>query len=153
MIEMISGALKDIWAQCYREDRGDGLLIAVPPDIPTVRVLEYLNALPIALKRHNSLYAAGARIRLRVALDVGPATSDSLGVSGQVIINAARLLEAPALKNAVAGDRANLGIVVSDFVYQSAIRHADVPRGPGAFTEVEINTKKTSLPAWMELIA
>ena len=95
MIEMISGALKDIWAQCYREDRGDGLLIAVPPDIPTVRVLEYLNALPIALKRHNSLYAAGARIRLRVALDVGPVTSDSLGVSGQVIINAARLLEAP----------------------------------------------------------
>jgi hypothetical protein len=104
-----------MWSQCSYEDRGDGLLIVVRPGIPAAQVLEYLLvALPIALKRHSSIYGTGARIQLRVALDVGPVTSDDLGVSGQVIINAARLLEAPDLKDSVAANHANLGIVVSD---------------------------------------
>ena len=96
-----------------------GLLIVVPPDIPTVHVLEYLHdGLPMALKRHNNIYGDGART-LKVAIDVGPVTSDRLGVSGQVIINAARLLEAPALKTTIAANRASLGIIVSEFIYQN----------------------------------
>lgn len=119
---MTLASLKAIWDQSSYEDRGDGLLIVVPPSIPTAQALQYLLiALPIALKRHNSTYAAGVRVQLRVALDVGPVTSDPLGVSGQVIINAARLLEAPALKSAAAVSRASPGIIVSDFIYQSAV--------------------------------
>ena len=95
ILRMTAASLRPIWSQCSYEDRGDGLLIVVRPGIPTAQVLEYLLvALPIALKRHNSIYGTGSRIQLRVALDVGPVTGDDLGVSGQVIINAARLLEA-----------------------------------------------------------
>ena len=130
---MTAASLKAIWSQCSCEDRGDGLLIVIPPNIPTAQVLEYLLiALPIALKRHNGTYAAAVRVQLRVALDVGPVTSDRMGVSGQVIINAARLLEAPRLKAAVAANHANLGIIVSDFIYQSAVKHEDVLSDPGA---------------------
>ena len=59
--------------------------------------------------------------------DVGPVTSDDLGVQGEVIIRAARLLEAAALRKAMVRDRANLGVVVSPFVFDTAIGQ---PGGP-----------------------
>ena len=153
ILKMTAASLRPIWSQCSYEDRGDGLLIVVRPAIPTAQVLEYLLvALPIALKRHNSIYGTGARIQLRVALDVGPVTSDDLGVSGQVIINAARLLEAPDLKDSVAANHANLGIVVSDFIYQSVIRHADVLSDPGAFTEIDVIVKEATLRGWTQMV-
>ncbi len=153
ILEMTAASLKAIWSQCSCEDRGDGLLIVIPPNIPTGQVLEYLLiALPIALKRHNGTYAAAVRVQLRVALDVGPVTSDRMGVSGQVIINAARLLEAPRLKAAVAANHANLGIIVSDFIYQSAVKHEDVLSDPGAFSEIEVKVKEATLRGWMQLV-
>ena len=38
-------------------DRGDGLLLIVPPDVPTAQVIERLvTVLPAMLKRHNRAY-------------------------------------------------------------------------------------------------
>jgi hypothetical protein len=153
VLSMTAVSLAAIWDQCSREDRGDGLLIVVPPNVPTAHVLEYLNdTLPKALKRHNNIYGDGARVQLRVALDLGPVTSDSLGVSGQVINNAARLLEAPALKNAIAANRANLGFIVSDFIYQTAIRHGGGFSDPGAYAGVEVKVKEANMRAWMQIV-
>jgi hypothetical protein len=153
MLKMTALSLAPIWDQCSREDRGDGLLIVVPPSIPTAQVLEYLHdSLPKALRRHNNIYGSGIQIQLRVALDVGPVTSDDLGVSGLVINNSARLLEAPALKNALAANRANLGFIVSDFVYQTAIKPGGGYGDPGAYAEVEVKVKKTSLHGWMQVV-
>lgn len=152
-LEMTASSLREIWDQCSYDDRGDGLLIVVPPHIPTAKVLDYLLAgLPKALKRHNSIYGPGASIQLRVALDVGPVTSDDLGESGQVIINAARLLEARDLKDAVAASRANLGIIVSEFVYKSVVSHDDSLSEPGAFREIDVRVKEATLQGWMRLI-
>ena len=64
-------------------------------------------------------------------------------MSGQVIINAARLLEAPDL---------SLGIVVSDFIYHSVIQHADVLSEPGAFTEIDVIVKEATLRGWMQMV-
>ena len=84
LMKMTSAALNAIWDQCFWDDRGDGLLIVVPPTVATVKVLEYLLvALPIALKQHNGSSGPGTRIQLRVALDVGPVTSDDAGVSAR----------------------------------------------------------------------
>ena len=153
LFDMTSVSFREIWDQCYWEDRGDGHLIVVPPTVPTRQVLDCLGgALPVALRRHNHLYAAGARIRLKVAVNVGPVTSDTQGVSGQVIINATRLLEAPSLKDAIAANRANLGIIVSDFVHESAIRYHGSQASPGAYAEVEVNVKEASLRAWVQVI-
>jgi len=85
-------------------------------------------------------------------LDVGPVTTDALGVSGQVIINAARLWEASALKTAVAANRANLGLIVSDFVYQSAIRHAGSQGDAGAYPDVDVRVKEACIRAWVKFI-
>jgi hypothetical protein len=153
MREVTAKALTAIWAQCSCEGRGDGLLIAVPPIVPSEQVLEYLLiALPIGLKRHNALYSAGAQMRLRVALDVGPVTTGPAGISGRVIIDAARLLEADAFKDAVRDGDADLGLIASDFVYQTTIRPAGHLTDPAAYAKVQVDVKETSAPAWMTLV-
>jgi hypothetical protein len=153
VLDMTRASLRAVWNQCHYEDRGDGLLVVVPPSVPTVQILEYLLiALPIALKRHNSLYAEGAKIQLRVALDVGPVTTDELGVSGQVIINAARLLEATAFKAAMDDTQAFLGMIVSDFVFQSAVTEAGSLTDPASYSETIVRVKKTHLRAWTLLV-
>ena len=153
MFNMTAASLAPIWDQCSPEDRGDGLLIVVPPSVPPAQVLEYLHeSLPRALRRHNSLYAPGAQFQLRVAVDVGSVMSDDHGVSGKVIINTARLLNAPALKDAMTEHHANLGIIVSDSVYQTVIWHTDVLGDPGAFTEIDVAVKETTLRGWMLMI-
>lgn len=153
MREVTAKALAAIWAQCSCEGRGDGLLIAVPPIVPSAQVLEYLLiALPIGLKRHNALYSAGAQMRLRVALDVGPVTTGPAGMSGRVIIDAARLLEADAFKQAVRDGDADLGLITSDFFYQTTVRPAGHLTEPAAYAMVQVDVKETSAPAWMTLV-
>jgi CRP-like cAMP-binding protein len=153
VLDMTRASLRAVWGQCHHEDRGDGLLVVVPPSIPTVQIFEYLLiALPIALKRHNLIYAEGAQIQLRVALDVGPVTTDELGVSGQVIINAARLLEAPAFKESIDEQHAPLGMIVSDFVYQSAVIGAGSLTDAANYAEINVQVKETRLRAWTLLV-
>ena len=135
------------------EDRGDGFLMVIPPGIPTARVIERLLAdLPPRLRWHNHTYSPAKQIRLRVAVDVGPVVSDSMGMSGDTIINAARLVEAPVLKQRMHARHPNLGVIASPFVYGTAIKPALGEFGPGGYEPVKVTVKESSLPAWMKLI-
>ncbi len=153
LVEMTGGALAGLWDTCSCEDRGDGLLLVAPPSIPTTSIVEHLlTALPPALRRHNHTYGPAIQIQLRVAVDVGPVVSDGLGVSGDAIIRAARLLDAPALKKAVNTKGANLGVIVSSFVYDNAIRQCAGTVNPAHYSKVHVHVKETSAYAWMQLI-
>jgi hypothetical protein len=100
--DMTVAALDPFWAACSFDDRGDGLLVIVPPDVPTLTVLERLIAvLPGELAKHNSSHGPPERVQLRVAVIVGPIVADTMGVSGEAIIHAARMLDAPEFKHAM----------------------------------------------------
>lgn len=153
LLRMTFEALQTVWDQCCCEDRGDGHLVVVPPTVPTVQVLRALFiALPDALRRHNLLYGAGAQIQLKIALDVGPVTGDESGVSGQVVINAARYLDAPPLRKAMADTRATVGFVISDFVFHSAVSLAECPTDPVGYSNIEVRVKEIYKQAWMLLV-
>jgi hypothetical protein len=125
----------------------------IPPSIPTVQVLRALFiALPDALRKHNVLYGVGAQIQLKIAVDVGPVTGDESGVSGQAIIDSARFLDAPPFKQAMAATHAVLGLVVSDFVYQSTVNLAECPTGPDSYSKIEVRVKEMYQRAWMLLV-
>jgi class 3 adenylate cyclase len=152
-LNMTMAAIDGIFDSCSMEDRGDGLLMVVRPDIPTQQVVEcLLNALPSALRKHNDMYSSAVQIQLRIAIDVGPVVSDAAGISGQAIIRTARLLDAAELKGAMAETGANLGIIASAFVYETAIRQTNGPVDPAHYIQVEVNVKESSIPAWMQLI-
>ena len=136
------------WDSCHWDDRGDGLLIVVPPRISTMAILDGLPLrLAEALKRHNHRSSDAVRIQLRVAVHVGPVMTDMMGLSGEAIICAARLLDAPPLKRALAETAAHLGIIVSTFVYESVVKHGD----SDGFRQTRVKVKESRLDAWMRL--
>jgi class 3 adenylate cyclase len=138
--------LPDVWSW---DDCGDGLLIVVPPSVPTALVIRHLHKeLPAALEEHNRAHRDQARIRLRVAIDVGPVVTDAMGVTGEAIIVSARLVEAPLFKEAMARDKADLGIIVSAFIYDNVIRH---DLGLSGYLRVQADVKESSLQARMKI--
>jgi hypothetical protein len=150
-LSMTMKAIDSIWDSCYFEDRGDGILLVVRPDIPTGKVLEcLLTSLPAALKQHNDTYAEALQIQLRVAVDVGPVVTDTIGISGDAIIRTSRMLEAAELKAAMKDRKATLGIIVSTFVYDAAVPHNDGT--PVLYVPVQADVKESSIPARMLVI-
>jgi CRP-like cAMP-binding protein len=150
-LSMTMKAIEDIYDACSLEDRGDGVLMVVRPEIPTGRVLEsLLSGWPAALRRHNETFSEALRIQLRIAIDVGPVVSDEFGISGDAIIRTARLLDAADFKTAMKEQNASLGIIVSTFVYDAAVPH---PEGaPAPYVPVQASVKESSIPAWMQII-
>lgn len=156
---VIRGALSDMTNTCLRgipgvwsEDRGDGLLVVIPPTVSTGQVLsQLLSELPIALDRHNSTQRVSVRFQLRFAVNVGPIVSDAMGVSGEAIIVVARLVEAPSFKEAMARSTAGLGVIASPFVYETVIRHGSNPSDVASYSQVSVEVKESNTTAWMKL--
>lgn len=151
---MTSMALASFWGVCSWADRGDGLLIVIPPDVPTVTVLERLmTVLPGELDKHNANHVVTLRVQLRIAVTVGPVVTDAIGMSGEAIILAARMLEAPVFKKAIADAGAPLGVIASEFVYDMAIKHAEKPLDPARYVPVQVDVKECQARAWMHVVS
>jgi CRP-like cAMP-binding protein len=136
----------------WSQDRGDGLLTVIPPSIPTADVIALLHKeLPAALDRHNRTDRGATRFQLRIAIDVGPVTSDMMGVSGQAVIIAARLLEAPLFKASFVAGTAKLGVIASRFVFDAVIRHHLDPFDLAGYREVPVEVKGFTTMAWMKI--
>ena len=151
LFSMTHAALQDLPHVWSWDDRGDGLLTVVPPSVPTAKVIGHLHKeLPTALEEHNRVHRDPARIQLRVAIDVGPVITDTMGVSGEAIIVAARLVEAPPFKEAMKDRRVELGIIASMFIHETVIRH---DLGLTGYSRVQVDVKESSFLAWMKLFS
>ena len=154
LFRMIQEATQDL-SDVRSEDRGDGTLIVIPPNVPTAKAIdELVRVLPGALDQHNSSQRNRntARFQLRLSVSVGPVESDTVGVSGETIIVASRLVEAPAFKEAFKGSTARLGIIVSRFVYDTVIRHSRDEDYAASYFEIPVEVKEFRTTAWMKLI-
>ncbi len=135
------------WAACHREDRGDGALFIVPPSTPTAQVAERLTGrLAEILRPYNHAASQALRLQLRAAVDVGPVITDADGVTGDAIVRAARLLDAPAFKKQMSRAGADLGVITSEFVYDSVLRH-----DPAGYRRIRVQVKEADLPAWIRV--
>lgn len=138
------------WGACYHEDRGDGALVIVPPGTPTTLLIDPMSAaLASALADHNDRAMAAQRMQLRIALHVGPVVSDREGVCGESVIVGARLLDAPVLKRQLAAQSADLGLIVSAYVYHTVVKHAPGTIDPARFGRVHVRIKESRLSAWI----
>jgi len=83
------------WDICAWEDRGDGALILVPPEVPKTRLVIGLpGMLAAAVSRHNARCGLHERMRLRVALHAGEVYQDAHGVAGAAVNHTFRLAAA-----------------------------------------------------------
>jgi hypothetical protein len=138
--------------RCYREDRGDGVIVVVPPDIETALLVSPLaDQLRAELRRYNEVSSGVAQIRLRVSLHMGQVHFDGPGIVGTAVNHVNRLLDAPLFKNALNASPAQLGLIVSPEVFNAVIRRGEGLIDPDEYLPVEVQVKETRTTAWMRI--
>lgn len=117
----ISDRYQDDWV-----DTGDGVLVFVHPadHLPkTLLANTFIPTLGMLLTRHNSQHP-DLSFRLRAVVHAGEIHFDERGAFGEAMDLSFRLLNAAQLKKRLKQvAAANLILVVSDYFYQSVIRH------------------------------
>jgi hypothetical protein len=137
------------WEHCYHEDRGDGVLILIPSDVPKTLLAQGVPAeLAAAAGDHNLVCDERARIRLRLAMHAGEIHHDQHGVTGTAINTAFRLLDAEPLKQALRGSPGTLAVIASRWFFEEVIRH--IPAcAPASWRRVGVSVKETQEDAWI----
>jgi O-acetyl-ADP-ribose deacetylase (regulator of RNase III) len=140
------------WASCTAEDRGDGVLVLVPPDVAKNLLASKVPVLLAEeLERYNTGTPVETRVRLRMALHAGEVYRDAHGVVGAAIIRAFRLIEAPSLKSALRTSPGVVALIVSEWFYDEVIRH-DVSAEPARFFRTRVAVKETVTTAWIRIL-
>jgi tetratricopeptide (TPR) repeat protein len=140
------------WATCVAEDRGDGVLVLVPPETPKsllatrvpVRLAEILTA-------HNATCQVQERIRLRMAVHAGEVHRDAHGWAGVSLNRAFRLIDASACRTALRDSSGLLALIVSDWFYDEVIWHHPAAE-PALFSRTCVTVKETDTMAWVRVV-
>jgi tetratricopeptide (TPR) repeat protein len=137
------------WDACYHEDRGDGALFLIPPDIPKKFVAtRFPQEFSAALHSYNEGRTVATRIRVRMALHAGEVHRDTYGVAGAAINASFRLLEAEPLKRALVRSSGVLAVIVSQWFFEEVIRHIPASN-PSSYRRVHVSVKETETVAWV----
>lgn len=115
------GLDRDEW---IRLPAGDGELAILPASVNLLLLVRrFTGELDTLLTDHNEEHSEQSRIRLRVAMHIGPVTSDvGFGPGGQALIDVSRLLDSRPVRRALTQARAaNLALIVSDAVFRQVV--------------------------------
>lgn len=139
------------WENCAVEDRGDGVFLLAPAEIPKASFVDAVPAyLAAALREHNAVHPKEERIRLRMALHAGEVELDDTGSTGAAIMHAFRLLDSRVLKEALARSSGVLALITSEWFYHEVVKQSSVV-DPAAFREIRVSVKETNATAWITL--
>ena len=152
LYEMLQAAFdrSDVpWFSCAHEDRGDGVLVIVPPMIPVAGLVDPIpERLRRLIRRHNRVSCEAARIQLRVAAHIGPVHNDGHGFVGRDVNLLCRLLDARSLKRTLAQSGAEVAFITSGYVYENVIRRYPSLVDPALFQPLSVRVKETRTHAW-----
>ncbi|MFJ6675098.1 hypothetical protein ACIQMJ_28680 [Actinosynnema sp. NPDC091369] len=148
----VEAAFTDIgadWTSWQRQDRGDGILVLVPPDVAKSLFVERLPmALAAHLDRHNAAHEPAERIRLRVAVHAGEVYPDGDGVVGHAVNHVCRLVDSDPLRQALADVPGPVALMVSDWFFEEVVRHS-LALDARRFRSVKVVMKETDSTAWV----
>ena len=137
------------WSACHQEDRGDGVFVLAPAEVPKARFVDSLpGELAGALRGHNRSHGPHERIRLRMALHAGEINYDEHGVTAASINFAFRLADAAPLKAALAGSPGVLALITSEWFFDEVVRHCSAS-DPLTYRPVRVSVKETSTTGWV----
>ncbi|HSV66511.1 MAG TPA: hypothetical protein VLJ59_11470 [Mycobacteriales bacterium] len=142
------------WSACEHIHQGDGMIVVVPPELPKSRLVDpLLDTLAGLLRRHNRQAGPATQIRVRVALHAGEVRYDEFDLTSRAVNLLARLLDAPALRNALATapETATVAVAASDSFYQDVIADGDGGIDPDVYVPVTVRVKETTTRAWLHL--
>jgi hypothetical protein len=138
--------------QYATSDTGDGLIISIAPQVPTVRLLDPLiGRLARRLAAFNRNKPPPRRMRLRVALHAGGVLADPQPLHGEAVIHACRLLDSPAARACLTATEQPLAVIVSQVVYDDVIKHGFGRIDPTTWHPVIAEVKETHASAWVHV--
>jgi tetratricopeptide (TPR) repeat protein len=140
------------WASCVAEDRGDGILVLVPPEVPKSWLASRVPVrLAAILAMHNAACQVQERIRLRMALHAGEVHRDARGWAGVSLNRAFRLIDTSACRLALRESSGVLAVIISDWFYDEVVRH-DPAAVPACFRRAQVAVKETKMAAWVRIV-
>ncbi|MER7533908.1 hypothetical protein ABTX77_03845 [Streptomyces sp. NPDC097704] len=135
----------------HQEDRGDGILAALRPDVPpTLMVGRWIDTLYESLRAHNT--GRSRRLRLRIGMNAGLVAQDRHGLVGRAVDLAARLCDsAPAKQIMAESPEVDLLVVVSDWLYGNVVAEGGRYVEPAHYRPARIRSKETDETAWFHV--
>jgi hypothetical protein len=133
------------------EDRGDGVLLVLPAEVPKARVVgRWVAELRESLRVSNAVLRDP--VRVRVGIHGGELHHDAYGVAGVDVNLACRLANCdPAKQTLRAASTADLVVTVSDVIYRGVIRHGGPHLDPATYRQYHLTTAEYDGPVWLHL--
>ncbi len=152
MVALVEGVLDDLDVRLPEADHqgtGDGLMVFLPERVDVQRALpRLLRGAAERLGRDNTVHRD--RVRLRMAVDVGPVGLAALGFGGKVATSLGRLLDSPPLRRAVLDHPdVDLAIVLSDRLHGYVVAEGVPGVDPDEFVPVDVEVKTFRDRAWL----
>jgi hypothetical protein len=148
----VDAAFTDIgvdWTPWQRQDRGDGILVFVPPEVAKSLLVERLPiALAARLDEHNGTHEPSESIRLRVAVHAGEVYPDGDGAVGHAVNHVCRLVDSDPLRRALADAPGAVALMVSDWFFAEVVQHS-LALDARNFRSVAVVMKETDSTAWI----
>ncbi|MFD9905132.1 hypothetical protein, partial [Streptomyces sp. NPDC059063] len=137
--------------QLHLEDRGDGVLAALAPEVPPSALVGlWLEEVHQGLREHNAGLAEP--LRLRIAVHGGPVSHDGRGLVGRAVDLTCRLCDSePARAVLAADDSVALVFVVSDVLYHSVVAEGGRFVEPEHYRPIPVRAKETDEVAWFHV--
>ncbi|MCT2584307.1 VMAP-C domain-containing protein [Actinophytocola gossypii] len=137
---------------CATEDRGDGMLILLPPDTAKSTVADRLpDRIVAALRRYNSTRIPQAQFQLRVGITSGDVLHDGNGWVGAAVDLAFRILDAPAAKAMLAESDRMVALISSEQFFTEVIE-VDPGMVPESYRRIDVTVKTFSGTARLRLL-
>ncbi|GGV06987.1 hypothetical protein GCM10010275_53760 [Streptomyces litmocidini] len=135
----------------HQEDRGDGILTALRPDVPPrLMVGRWIDTLYESLRAHNT--GRSPRLRLRIGMNAGLVAQDAHGLVGRAVDLAARLCDsAPAKRIMAESQEVDLLVVVSDWLYGNVVAEGGRYVEPTHYRPARVRSKETDETAWFHV--
>jgi hypothetical protein len=134
------------------DDIGDALRLVIPLEClrPTRVIDVFVGGLAAGLREHRRQVSSRARIRLRVAFDLGLVGRHRTSWSGDPLIRTARLVDAEPLRQALREDlEVDLAALVSDDMFQTVVQHRFGLIPVRCYREVQVHLKEFEDRAWL----
>ncbi|MFH8753054.1 hypothetical protein ACH4GK_37180 [Streptomyces rimosus] len=135
----------------HLEDRGDGVLVALDPHVPSAQLVgPWLEGVYQRLRQVNE--GRAEPLRLRVAMHAGPVVRDEKGLAGRAVDLACRLCDSGTARSVMRlADRAPLLFVVSDSLYRDVVAEGGTCIEPEHYRRARVSEKETDEEAWFHV--
>ncbi|XVS61749.1 CATRA conflict system CASPASE/TPR repeat-associated protein [Actinosynnema sp. CA-299493] len=152
VVELVRELLADLGVRLTDADHqgtGDGLMVFLPARVDVQRALPaLLGGAAAGLARDNAAHRD--RVRLRMAVDVGPVGLAALGFGGKVATSVGRLLDSAPLRQALTDHPAvDLAALVSDRLHGFVVAEGVPGTDPARFTPTDVAVKTFRDRAWL----